>query len=856
MDDRIGQQLGNYRLLRLLGQGGFADVYLSEHIHLHTQAAIKVLQLRLIENNVQNFLNEARTIAHLVHPYIIRVLDFGVQDDIPFLVMDYASKGTFRQRFLNGHGQRLPATPLFPYIKQAAAALQHAHDKKLIHRDVKPENMLLGPNDEVLLSDFGFALIQSSTSRSSMETAGTAAYMAPEQLQGKPRPASDQYALGIVAYEWLTGSCPFQGTFFEIASQHMLTAPLSLREKVPSLSPEIENVVMTALAKDPDQRFPTVRDFAIALERACLTAKSIRLDEPLVPPPFLSEPYRPIATNTSSQQLSTIPPLAGEKSSTTEVAGYPFKPLSSVAFSQSAQVKTITAHGGTWMNSLSLNDQMRQANQTHLAPQAGQTRPADWPGNAMPLSELDTQVRTKTSEASSATHNLSQSGIWSLPAEQLSQSSQSTLSQHYHSVSGIRPPSPEPNPLAASQSQNLSQSRFSWPSDEQLSQSSQRALSLQRNSVSGIRPLSPERFSQQGQSSLSSQNSPSMGPATMTSNLRPSLSQNLHQQSTQSQLELRSDFSSTRVQLGTGTQQQSSQGHLGAGFRDDLQRYRRPGTSTGMVIFFVIMMIFIIGGGAGLIYWSNNQPSTVQKTNDTGQSQDQVNATTTTSASLSATAAANATATAAANATATAQANRNPYVPGPSALVMSDPLSANNQIAQWQQNPQGGCQFTNNSYHASAAPNAFTSCFATGSNYTNFTYQIQMVFIQHAPKYSSGGILFRGSTDQHAFYSFEVYASGRYNFRKCSNGGTNCTILAGSPQDPPLSAFHVDQMNTLTVVANQNTFTLYLNQQMIGSQQTDNSGPYTHGLIGVLARGGLGSDTPTQVAYSDIKVWQ
>lgn len=216
MDDRIGTQLGNYRLLQLLGQGGFADVYLSEHIHLHTQAAIKVLQVRLIENNVQSFLNEARTIAHLVHPYIIRVLDFGVQDDIPFLVMDYAPKGTFRQRFLNGHGQRLPATPLFPYIKQTAAALQYAHDKKLVHRDVKPENMLLGPNDEVLLSDFGFALIQSSTSRSSMETAGTAAYMAPEQLQGKPRPASDQYALGIIAYEWLTGSCPFRALFLKL----------------------------------------------------------------------------------------------------------------------------------------------------------------------------------------------------------------------------------------------------------------------------------------------------------------------------------------------------------------------------------------------------------------------------------------------------------------------------------------------------------------------------------------------------------------------------------------------------------------------------------------------------------------
>jgi len=208
------------------------------------------------------------------------------------------------------------------------------------------------------------------------------------------------------------------------------------------------------------------------------------------------------------------------------------------------------------------------------------------------------------------------------------------------------------------------------------------------------------------------------------------------------------------------------------------------------------------------------------------------------------------------NATATALANINPYVPGPSTLVMGDPLSRNNQTAQWQENPQGGCHFTDSSYRASAAPNVFTSCFATGTNYTNFAYQIQMVFIQHAPKYSSGGILFRGSTDQRAFYSFEVYASGRYIFQKCNNGKPNCTLLAGSSQDPPSSAFQVDQMNTLAVVANQNTFTLYINQKPIGSHQTDNSSPYVRGLIGVLVHGGQGSDTPTQVAYSNIKVWQ
>ncbi len=124
-------------------------------------------------------------------------------------------------------------------------ALQSAHDHKLIHRDVKPENILLSSNNTVLLSDFGLVLsAQSSNLRSLQEVAGTAAYMAPEQLQGKPVPASDQYALGVVVYEWLTGSCPFHGTFFEVASQHMFVEASPLREKASNISPQIENVVL------------------------------------------------------------------------------------------------------------------------------------------------------------------------------------------------------------------------------------------------------------------------------------------------------------------------------------------------------------------------------------------------------------------------------------------------------------------------------------------------------------------------------------------------------------------------------------------------------------------------------------
>jgi eukaryotic-like serine/threonine-protein kinase len=222
--NRIGQQFGNYRLIRFLGQGGFADVYLGQHIHLGTQAAIKVLHAQLASDDINEFRTEARTIAHLGHPNIVRVLEFGVEGKIPFLVMEHAPNGTLRQR--HQKGSRLPLELVLSYVRQIASALQYAHEQRLIHRDIKPENMLLGRAHEVLLSDFGLALFaQSTSSQTTKGMAGTMAYMAPEQIQGKPRPASDQYALGIVVYEWLSGECPFQGMPNEIMGQH-LSAPL------------------------------------------------------------------------------------------------------------------------------------------------------------------------------------------------------------------------------------------------------------------------------------------------------------------------------------------------------------------------------------------------------------------------------------------------------------------------------------------------------------------------------------------------------------------------------------------------------------------------------------------------------
>src|SRR5215469_9662274 len=152
MSERVGQQLGNYRLLRLIGQGSWASVYLGEHLHLGTQAAIKVLHTHLTSEGSEQLRTEARTMARLLHPHIVRVLEYGIEDGIPFLVMEFAPNGTLRQR--HPKGSQVPLDTIVSYVKQVAEALFYIHQQKLIHRDVKPENMLLGPQNEVLLGEF------------------------------------------------------------------------------------------------------------------------------------------------------------------------------------------------------------------------------------------------------------------------------------------------------------------------------------------------------------------------------------------------------------------------------------------------------------------------------------------------------------------------------------------------------------------------------------------------------------------------------------------------------------------------------------------------------------------------------
>ncbi len=293
-------RFGKYRIGELLGKGGFAHVYLGKHSVSNELAAVKVLKTHMIDQKgKEEFFKEAEILSGLDHPNIVRVLDFGIKGNAPFLAMEYAPKGTLRDA--HPRGEPLSPTQAVEYVNQLADALQYLHDRRLMHLDLKPENALLGAEGQVLLSDFGLVQeIYDTTVQPIPEhgVPGTPAYMDPQyMLGGPPRAASDQYALGVMVYEWLSGNLPFQGNAYRIAAQHeRKILPLPFCGKIPDILHTIQDVVFCALEKDPKNRFPHIKAFAQAFEQACR-------GEPLPPPGLINQGWNNDQNNRTEELL-------------------------------------------------------------------------------------------------------------------------------------------------------------------------------------------------------------------------------------------------------------------------------------------------------------------------------------------------------------------------------------------------------------------------------------------------------------------------------------------------------------------------------------------------------------------------
>ncbi|MBX5451133.1 serine/threonine-protein kinase [Thermogemmatispora sp.] len=276
-DELIGATLGNYRILAPLGQGGMARVYRARQENLDREVAIKVLPPWYASDRsfVERFNLEARLVARLSHPNIVTVHDASEYNGLLYIVMQLVDGGTLKQRLdqLRAQGKTMDLHEAALIFRQIADALSYAHDQGIIHRDVKPVNVLMDRSGRPILSDFGIAKVLASSHEQLTRPGagvGTPEYMSPEQcMGGQVDGRADIYALGVMLFEALTGRTPFIGDNYPaLAHSHLYEPPPPPSRFNPALPAPVERVILTALMKDPAQRYQRASELADALDLA------------------------------------------------------------------------------------------------------------------------------------------------------------------------------------------------------------------------------------------------------------------------------------------------------------------------------------------------------------------------------------------------------------------------------------------------------------------------------------------------------------------------------------------------------------------------------------------------------------
>jgi serine/threonine-protein kinase len=326
VEDLVGRTLGRYEVAALIGRGGMATVYKARHPGLNRTVAVKVLHRHLAVDSafVGRFRREARAVAALRHPNIVRVYDFDSEGDIYFIVMEFIDGPTFASflKRLFKQGRHLSPGEVLRLFSPLCSAIHYAHEQGMVHRDIKPSNIILTRKHEPILTDYGIARIAGATAYTIPGVViGSAHYMSPEQAEGLPGDnRSDIYSLGIVLFEALTGSVPFQGeTPASVLMKQVSSAPPPALSLNPDLPPAIEAVLNKALAKDPNDRYQQGSDLALALEEvfgqaAAEPAASAAAETPAVEEPTLQvtrqmTPPPPSAT-TPPPSVTPPPPSA------------------------------------------------------------------------------------------------------------------------------------------------------------------------------------------------------------------------------------------------------------------------------------------------------------------------------------------------------------------------------------------------------------------------------------------------------------------------------------------------------------------------------------------------------------------
>ncbi len=265
-----GTHLGQYVVQDFLGEGSMGVVYRAYHPHLERHGAVKVLHaLGADPESNARFRREAQAIAHLRHPNIVNVFDFGEYEGTPYMIVEYVEGGNLSDRLRGG---KLDNARAIRYLRGIGEAIDYAHSRGIVHRDVKPANVLMTNMDVPILADFGLVklMLSSSIKSATGMATGTPAYMAPEQVAGgQVGPASDRYAFAIVAYQILTGTIPFsEGGVLEVMYAQVNKQPPAPSSRNPELGPRVDAVLIRGMAKDPAARWASCGEMVDALEAA------------------------------------------------------------------------------------------------------------------------------------------------------------------------------------------------------------------------------------------------------------------------------------------------------------------------------------------------------------------------------------------------------------------------------------------------------------------------------------------------------------------------------------------------------------------------------------------------------------
>lgn len=276
------RRIGNYRLIALIDKGAFGSVYKGQHIIFKQWPLVAVKLLDAIprsqqeqEEFIEEFKKEANVLQMLNHPHILRILDAGFEDELPYLATEYADGGSLQDRLRELNGKPFPLDEAIRILTQVGQALQYAHEysheKRIVHRDLKPKNILFNTSGDALLADFGMAVILDTLRTLEVGTGGTPRYMAPEQFKGDVSVKSDQYALGCIAYELVTGHQLFdipEPTPQAYLYHHLQVEPKPPTHYQPDLPAHVEKAILTALAKDRTKRYSDILAFVKALSKS------------------------------------------------------------------------------------------------------------------------------------------------------------------------------------------------------------------------------------------------------------------------------------------------------------------------------------------------------------------------------------------------------------------------------------------------------------------------------------------------------------------------------------------------------------------------------------------------------------